>query len=190
MQTLDVLNKIKGLNGDIIGCVVRHGDEIVGNMPAEYGERDFELITDDLAAMFTVLDSFDPAPDVQHFMLDFAAHKVYVRKMEEGFLAVFNLNLERVSFRKLQVATNLHAAALEASLKAPAPAAVEASAGTAKKGAGLMGFLRQAEAAAEPARPAPDEPRLSGKVSQEVAAPSGPDTDQPKKKRMYRGVAY
>ena len=108
MSVETVLEKIRSHNPDVLGCIVKRGDELWLNLPEMYDLIDADEVTEHAENMFTLTDGLETEHEAfDQMFLEFENHSIFARKIDDGLLFLLSKPMERPQFKKLQVGVNL-----------------------------------------------------------------------------------
>lgn len=108
MSVQTVLEKLTAHNAGIVGCIATHGTQLHQNLPDQYELLDSDTIAERVNLMFEATDQLETDHDpFDQLFLEYDAHGLYARRLEDGVLVLVTEPMQRAQFKKAQVGVNL-----------------------------------------------------------------------------------
>ncbi|MFK7941882.1 MAG: hypothetical protein AB8B85_03045 [Paracoccaceae bacterium] len=127
MSVETVLQKLTAHNSGVIGCIATHGEQLHELMPEKYDLIDSAAVAERVNLVFAASDALETEHDpFDQVFLEYEAHGLYARRLEDGVLVLVTDPMQRAQFKKAQVGVNLFLKPLSKALSdAPLPPAEE-----------------------------------------------------------------
>ena len=108
MSVETILQKLTAHNNGVLGCIATHGETLHQNLPEQYQLIDADSVAERVTLMFQASDALETEHEAfDQVFLEYEAHGLYARRLDEGVLVLITERMQRAQFKKAQVGVNL-----------------------------------------------------------------------------------